>query len=434
MRKTIKLMAVMLLASASAGVIAQEGQNQWLDKVVALVDSDVILDSEFKRRYRAISEQLKSSDTPLPPEEELKDQVLEKLISDSIQGQMAQRAGIRISDAELNAAIERIAESNQTTVKGMREDLAKEGVNFALFREDIRQEMMRARLRQGSIARKVFVSEQEVEDLLAIIEEQGATNVQYRLRHFMIAISESAGPEDVDAARQKAQSVIQRFREGADFATMVVAESDGSDALTGGDFGWRNIEQIPSLFAGSIRNLEVGQLSEPIRSPNGLHILKLEEKQGGLEKQMVDEVNLRHILVEVSAVMTDEQARLKLEELREQIKNGASFEELAKVHSEDLGSANLGGDLGWTSTQVFEPVFKEKVDAMEDGELSEPFKGANGWHLVERVGSRSTDQTDEVKKMRARRILQARKFEEEQENWLREIRQSAYVKILHKDA
>lgn len=428
---SIKAFLVILFLGWTVTSLAE---TKWLDKIIAKVDDDVILDSELNRRLETAKKQILANNGSLPPEDALKKQVLERLIMDQIQLQLAARAGIRISDEELNAALEQVAQSSQTTIEAMKQELESDGMNFTLFREDIRSEMMISRVRQGSVNQKVYVSEQEIDDILVLMEEQGASNTQYHLRHLMVRIPESAGPDDVDAARAKVQSIIERFNNGEDFTQLVITESDGSDALTGGDLGLRNAQTLPTLFLAPARNLEIGQLSDPIRSPNGLHLLKLENRQGGIEKQMVDEVNYRHIMIKVSTVMSDAKAEAKLLTIRKDILDGnASFDEQAKVHSEDLSSASSGGDLGWAAPQAFEQIYGTNVRELKDGEISQPFRGGEGWLLVEKLGTRKTDQTEEVKRLRARRILHNRKFDEEQESWLREIRESAYVDILETD-
>jgi peptidyl-prolyl cis-trans isomerase SurA len=428
--KTLVIKAL-LVATLLMWASANHAEIEWLDKVIAIVEDDVILDSEFQRRLKTIKQQLAAKETKLPSEEAISKQVMERLILDQIQLQLAARSGVRVSDSELNAALERIAESTQTTVSYMKQELEAEGINYTLFREDIRNEMLISRVRQGSVSRSVFVSEQEVDDILKLMEDQGASNIQYHLRHLMIAISESASPSDVDKSREKIANIVERFKAGEGFAELVIAESDSSNALNGGDFGWKNIEQLPTLFAGSVRQLEIGQISEPIRSSNGLHILKLEDKKGDFEKQMVDEVNYHHIEVKISTVTSDAKAEAQLIEIRKEIIAGnTDFAEQAKVYSEDIATAPLGGDLGWAPPEAFKTIYGKNTDSLADGDLSVPFKGADGWYLVQRVASRTTDQTQDMKRSRARRILQSRKFEEEQETWLREIREQAYVKIL----
>ncbi|MEL0066948.1 MAG: peptidylprolyl isomerase [Gammaproteobacteria bacterium] len=407
---------------------------KWLDKVVVLVEDDVILNSELERRTAAVKQQIQASGQTPPSDAAVKKQVLEQLVMESIQLQRARRAGVRISDEELNASIERIATGNNLTISQLSEQLESDGVKFPIFREDIRNEIMISRVRQGSVNQKVFVSEQEVDDVLKLIEEQGASSVQYKIRHMLIAIPESANADDIDDAREKAQSVRDRFDSGTDFIGMILAESDGSDALQGGDFGWRTIEQLPSLFTDSVAAMKKGQLSEAIRSPNGLHILYLEDRRGGVETQMVDEVNLKHILVEVNTITTDEKAEAQLLSIRREVDSGnTTFEEQAKVYSEDLSSASEGGDLGWAAPSAFQRLYGNAVDDLQDGQMSQPFKAGAGWYLVKRVGSRQTDQTEEFKRNRARQILFRRKFDEEQEAWMREIREQAYVKILDEE-
>lgn len=407
---------------------------KWLDKVIVLVEDDVILNSELERRTTSIKQQIVASGQTPPSDNAVKKQVLEQLVMESIQLQRARRAGIRISDEELNMSIDRIATGNNITIEQLSAQLEKDGIKFPIFREDIRNEIMISRVRQGSVNQNVFVSEQEVDDVLKLIEEQGASTIQYKIRHMLIAIPESADANAIDDARDKAQSVRDRFDNGTDFIGMILAESDGSDALQGGDFGWRTIEQLPSLFTDSVAAMNKGQLSEAIRSPNGLHILYLEDRRGGVETQMVDEINVKHILVEVNTVTSDQKAEAQLLSIRSEVESGnTSFEEQAKVYSEDLSSASEGGDLGWAAPQAFQRIYGNALDDLQDGQISQPFKAGPGWYLVKRVGSRQTDQTEEFKRNRARQILFRRKFDEEQEAWMREIREQAYVKILDDD-
>jgi len=406
----------------------------WLDKVIVQVEEDVILDSELKRRMKTVKHQLETSNNEMPPEDVLKKQVLEQLIMEQIQLQMANRAGVRVSDAELNNALDRIAGENKISIDQMKENIEKDNMSFTLFREDIRNKIIISRVQQGFVSQKIFVSDQEIDDILVLMESQGASTIQYHFRHLMLVLSESASPSEEDEVRARIKDVQERFANGESFSQIVIAESDGSDALKGGDLGWRTIGQLPQLFAGSINNLEPGQLSEPIRSANGFHLLKLEGKKGGLDKQMIDEIHLRHILIKVSKITTDAKAEAMLLQIRKDIIAGeTSFEEQAKVISEDLGTASQGGDLGWAQPRAFQSLYGDKINDLVEGEASFPIKGGEGWYLVEKLGSRTTDQTEEVKRMRANQILQQRKYDEEQESWVREIREQAYVKILDEE-
>ena len=427
------LKQVIILGILSFSVSLQ-ADVKWLDRVSVLVDDDVILFSEIERRVSAVRQQIESSGQAVPDEKALRLQVLERLVMESIQLQRARRAGVRVSDEELTASIQRIAEGNGMTVEQLRTQIETDGIQFPIFREDIRKEIMIGRVRQGSVRQQVFVSDQEIEDVLKLMEEQGASSIEYKLRHMLIAIPESADADEIDDARDKAEDVKRRFSEGTDFVAMILSESDGNDALNGGDFGWRTIEQLPSLFTDSVAAMTKGQLSEAIRSPNGLHLLYLEDRRGGVETQMVDEVNYAHIMIKVSTITSDDQAEARLLAIREEIVSGeTTFEDQAKVYSEDLTSASKGGDLGWADPSAFEPLYGNQVDDLTDGAMSEPFKGTAGWYLVKRNGSRRTDQTDEYKRNRAHMVLFNRKFDEEQESWLREIREQAYVKILDDD-
>lgn len=406
---------------------------KWIDKVAVIVEEDVILESEIARRLRTVKTQILAKNETLPNEEALKKQVIERLIMDQLQLQQASRSGVRVSDAELNVALERAAEANNLTVAIMKQQLEAEGINYGLFRGDIRDEMLIARVRRGMVSRKVFVSEQEVDDILYIMEERGASNIEYHLRHLMLTISETAAPDAVEAVQTKMANIIERFKAGENFAELVVAESQGSDALEGGDLGWKKLDNLPTLFANSISSLDQGQISDPIRSSNGMHLLMLEEKKGDIEKQMLSESNYRHIQINLSAITSDAKAEAKLIAMKKAIETEKTdFTEQAKVNSEDLSSASEGGDLGWASKDAFKSVYGNNVEDLKKGKITEPFKSGNAWYIVELLGTRITDQTEDVKRMQARRLLQNRKYEEEEESWLREIREEAYVKMIDK--
>jgi peptidyl-prolyl cis-trans isomerase SurA len=427
---TRKLLFILMMAAAVLASHNASAEAVVFDRVIVIVNDDVILHSELERRLEAVRAQIRKQGMELPDDKVLREQVLERMILDSIQLQMAERIGIRVSDTELNATIANIASKNGMTLEQFKKKLESEGESFALFREDLRHEIMISRLRQAKVGRRVYISDQEVDDMVRLMEEQGANNVQYRLGHILVAIPETATPDTVKAAREKAANIVRQLKEGADFAKLAIAYSDAQDALQGGDMGWKTINELPTLFAPVAQQLEPGQVADPIRSGSGLHILKLLDKKGGENKTMVRQVKARHILIKPSAILSDEQAKMKLEEIRSQILAGAKFEDLAKEYSEDLGSASQGGDLGWASPDIFTPKFKEMVESLPVGEISKPFRSQFGWHIVQVEGWREADQTEEAKRDRARRILFQRKFEEEVSNWLRQIRAEAYVKML----
>lgn len=428
MKNIIISSILVLLGSHLATVKAEEH----LDQTVAVVEQDVILESELKRRMKAILRQLKEKNQPAPPMKILQDQVLERLIVDSLQLQMARRAGVRISEQELNAAVQDIANQNNMTLEQLRQSMEKDGINWELFREDLREEIMVARVRRGQVMRRINVSEREIDNLVTLMEAEGEQNVQYHLGHILIPITDASDQSNIQQAREKAQDIIRQLREGADFANLAIQHSAGQEALQGGDFGWRPAAQLPTLFAGPAKALEIGGVSDALRSGSGFHIIKLLDKRGEM-KHIVQQVNARHILLMPNTLRDESKTKELIFKLKQQLDAGADFAELAKKHSDDKGSARSGGELGWSEPDKYVGPFKEAVETLPLNTVSEPFVTQFGWHIVEVLGRRDADQTDELKRERAARILQARKFDEEVESWLRELRDTSFVDILIDD-
>ena len=400
------------------------------DRIVAVVNGDVILNSELSRSMDSFKQQFLKAGSEMPPEDIFKKQVLERLITDNLQLQMARRAGVRVSDGELNATVAKIAKSANMSIEQFKQELESEGDNYTIFREDIREEIMVSRVRQGQVGRRVFISDQEVQNLVELINEQGQSNSKYHLGHILVTIPETATVAEVSEARDKAEKIVSDLRSGVDFAKLAITSSDGQNALSGGDFGLKSLAELPTLFAGTAKSLKVGEVSEPLRSASGLHILKLHDIQGVEKQTLVNQVNSRHILIKTSKIMDDTQAKTLLSELKQKILAGEDFETLAKEHSEDLGSGSLGGNLDWSDPNIFTPKFKEVLLDLNNDQISEPFRSQFGWHIVQLLGTRVSDETVAARKDSARRILFNRKFDEEVNNWLREIRTEAYVKIL----
>ncbi len=419
---------LVLLGSHFVTVQAEEH----LDQTVAIVEQDVILESELKRRMKAILRQLKEKNQPTPPMKILQDQVLERLIVDSLQLQMARRAGVRISEQELNAAVQDIANQNNMTLEQLRKSMESDGINWELFREDLREEIMVARVRRGQVMRRINISEREIDNLVALMDAEGEQNVQYHLGHILIPITDASEQSNIQQAREKAQDIIRQLREGADFASLAIQHSAGQEALQGGDFGWRPAAQLPTLFAGPAKALEIGGVSDALRSGSGFHIIKLLDKRGEM-KHIVQQVNARHILLMPNTLRDEVKTKDLIFDLKKRIEAGADFAELAKKHSDDKGSARSGGELGWSEPDKYVGPFKEAVETLPLNKVSEPFVTQFGWHIVEVLGRRDADQTDELKRDRAARILQARKFDEEVESWLREMRDTSFVDILIDD-
>ena len=425
MKKCTTMIAALVLSSISF----QSNAAQELDQTIAIVEQDVILESELKRRMKAIARQLKDKNQPMPPMEILQEQVLDRMIVDSLQLQMADRAGVRISEQELNAAMSDIAKKNNMTLDQFRQSMINDGINWELFREDLRNEIKVARVRNGQVSRRINISEREIDNLVKLIDAEGAQNVQYHLGHILIPIKDSGDQASIQEAREKVQDLIKQLRNGADFSGLAIRHSAGQEALQGGDFGWRPAPQLPTLFAGPAKSLEIGGISDPLRSGSGFHIIKLLDKKGEL-KHIVQQVDARHILLMPNAIRDEAASKALIENLHQQLKDGADFAELAKEHSDDKGSAREGGKLGWSKPDKFVGPFKEAVETLPLNQISEPIKTQFGWHIIEVLGRRDADQTDELKRERAARILQSRKFDEEVESWLREMRDTSYVEVL----
>ena len=417
------------IALLSTALTAHAGQA--LDEAVALVDDDVVLKSELDRRVSSVRQDLAARKVRMPPDDVLRQQVLDRLITDNVQLQMARRAGVRVAEQELAQIIENIAKENNMSPEQFRLKLASEGLSYELFREDLRNEVLISRVRQGAVGRRVFISEQEVDAMMETLAAEGENRTEYHLGHILLAIPESASTDDVRAASSKAQQLVSKLRDGADFAELAIANSAGQEALQGGDFGWKTANQLPTLFASAAKSLSPGQISEPLRSASGLHILKLFDSRGN-ERVVVQQTLARHILIKPSTILNEVEAEKKIRDLHQQVKNGGDFAALAKTHSEDPGSANQGGELGWANPGTFVPAFEQTMAGLQPGEISEPFRSEFGWHVMQVLERRDDDQTAERKRQQAYRVLHSRKYDEEVESWVREIRDQAFIKILEK--
>lgn len=431
MRTMLKQMATLSVTAVLLCTSLTLRATEAIDEAVALVDDDVVLRSELDRRLASVRKDLQARNVRLPADSVLRQQVLERLITDNVQLQMAKRAGVRVSDQELAQIVANIAKENNLSPEQFRLKLASEGISYELFREDLRNEVLISRVRQGAVGRRIFISEQEVQAMMETIAAEGENRTEYHLGHILLPISENASTEDVREVSARAQRLVEQLRSGADFAELAIANSAGQEALQGGDFGWKTANQLPSLFATAAKSLKPSEISEPLRSGSGLHILKLFDSRGN-ERVMVQQTKARHILVKPSTILTEEEAERKIRDLLAKIKAGADFAELAKQHSEDPGSANLGGDLGWANPGMFVPVFEQTMNELQPGQISEPFRSEFGWHVLQVLERRDDDQTEERKRQQAYRFLHSRKYDEEVESWVREIRDQAFIKILEK--
>lgn len=399
-----------------------------VDGIVAIVNDDVITRIELDEQLRTVKAQLRQQRIAMPSDEVLKRQVLERMALERIQLQIARQVNIVVDDDALNQAINGIATQNGLSLTEFRSVLQDEGYDFTLFRENIRKEMTLVRLRQQNVDSRINITEQEIENFLAIQRRQGRSNDEYRIGHILFALPDGATPEQIAEVRARAEAVLQRLRAGEDFSEVAIAESDGQQALDGGDLGWRRANEIPTLFADLVPQMRVGDISDPIRSSSGFHIVRLADHRTA-ERHIIEQTRARHILIKADELTDDEQARQTAGQLRERILAGADFAELAREYSDDRASGTRGGDLGWVEPGMMVPAFEQAMNALDPGEISEPVQSEFGWHLVEVLERRSHDATEEFSRDKARETIFRRKAEEEFAEWLRRLREEAYVEI-----
>ena len=395
-----------------------------LDSIAAVVNDGVVLQSELNQEIRNVTEQLANSSTRMPPSDILNQQILERLVVQQIQLQRAARTGIQISDEALNDALGTIAQRNEITLIQLPQMLAREGINYAMFREDIRKQMIIERLRQRDVLSRIAVSEREIANYLE--RESLEKNTDYKLSHILISMPAGASPAEVSEAEDSIIDIYEELLDGADFAELAVTYSNGQQALEGGSIGWRKGSELPTLFADVVPAMQAGDISEPIRGGTGFHLIKLDALRG-VSQTFEDQSQIRHILIKTSEIKDSDTAKQQLLEIRDQIVGGESFVTVATAVSEDPGSAAKGGDLGWTSSGVFVPEFQAMADSLPIGELSEPFASPFGWHILEVTGRRTYDSTAEIQNRKAIMAIRNAKFEEETELWVRRIRDEAFV-------
>ena len=412
----------------ASGVTTQATAGVELDRVVAVVNDDIISASELDVRLGRVRVQLRQSGTAPPPPDALRRQVLERLILRRLQLQIARNSGMRVDDESLNRTILRIAEQNELTLREFRDAVERDGHDFARFREEIREDILIAEVRRRRVENQINISQGDIDDYISMMESRGteADRHRYRIGHILIAVPDGASSEEIDEARERAERVLEELRAGADFANMAVTHSDGQKALEGGDLGWRLASDLPTMLADAVLRLETGEVSEPVRSASGFHLVKLVDRQGS-QRQIIRQTLARHILITLDALTDNAEARRQLGVLRERIFNGEDFGELARVHSDDPGSASRGGELGWIDPGNTVPVFERTMDSLAPGAISEPFRSRFGWHLVQVLERRDRDATETSRRAEARRRLRSRKIEENTQAWLRRVRGEAYV-------
>lgn len=413
-----------LLLSGYAGLC----RAQLLDRIVAVVEEDVILERELNNEVAAITSKLSSSNVMIPPEFVLRKQVLERMVVDKLQRQLAAKSGVQVSDEMLSASVSDIASRNGMSVEAFRSELAKQGMDYKSFEDNLRNEIIINQLRGREIGSRVKVTDAEVLHYMETQSKAGLSNSQYHLGHILIAVSEAASASAIQKAKDKADQVIADLRGGKDFKQVAVSVSDDDNALKGGDLGWRGIGQIPSLFTEIVTTMNQGDVSEAIRSPSGFHIIKMLETEGA-GQHIVTKTKVRHILIKTNELVDDAEAQKRLLALRERINDGDDFANLARAHSDDKGSAINGGSLDWVGPGALVPPFEEAMNKLAINEISQPVQTQFGWHMIQVLGRENQDNSEQFKKDKIREEIRKRKIEEETELWLRRLRDEAYVEI-----
>jgi peptidyl-prolyl cis-trans isomerase SurA len=403
-------------------------QGDLLDRVVAIVNDGVVLNSDLDAELAAVSERLHEQKLELPPQNVLRQQVLERLVLQELQVQRANKAGLKEPDEQVNAALQDVAKRNQLTLTQLPDALAKQGVDYPTYREEIRREITLQMLRQRDVLQHINVTSREIDQFLDKQARTPSERNEYNVSHILISVGQEASPAQVDSAQRRVQDIYERAKGGEDFAKLAVAYSNSQTAFDGGALGWRKGSELPTFLADIIAKLKPGEVSEPLRTPTGFHIIRLNEVRGaGAQATVEDQIHVRHILMKTNELADDATVKQKLTKLRERILAGEDFSGLAQTVSEDPGSAVDGGDLGWSGPGTFTPEFEKVINALKDNEISEPFKTQFGWHLVQVLGHRRFDNTVEMKRRQAMEAIRASKADEETELWLRHMRDEAYV-------
>jgi len=421
-----------LLASilmAIAGATAAAPAIQTIDQIAAVVNDEVITRQELERRYQEITQQMRGQNIQLPPRKLLEQQLMERMITELALLQFAKNSGIRVDPVQVERAVQRIAEQNKLTVDQLRTALEQDGVNFDRFRENIRNEILLARTRERQVDNRLTVSDAEIEGYLQTQSAQGKDE-EFNLSHILVTVPENASPEQIQARKARAEDILNQLNKGGDFAQLSASYSDAPNALQGGGLGWKASGQIPALYVESLRNLKPGETAPLLKSANGFHIVKLNEKRGKDTTTVITQTRVRHILIKPSELTSESDAKTRLLQIRERLEQGgAKFEDLARQYSEDLGSGAKGGELNWVNPGDLVPEFQKAMDVLKPGELSQPVQSPFGWHLIQVLERRQQDVTEERQRLQARQNIRDRKSEEAFQEWVRQVRDQAYVEL-----
>lgn len=420
------LLGLLFLLLPTTGLMAKSPVIP-LDKIIVIVDDNIITQVELDERIRLISQQIKQKGGRLPPAGTLRDQILESLIMETLQLDRAKKTGIRVNDEMVNQVVANIARENRLTMEQFRQAITKDGYTFSEFRENIRRQIIISRLRKIQVENKVSISEQEIDNYINLSAADNSGNAEYHLGHILIATPEAATPDQIEKARIKAQKVINELKMGDDFAQKAISVSNDELALKGGDLGWRKTAQLPTFITSVVPNMAKNKIEGPLRSASGFHIIKLYDKRSNKQKHIVRQSLARHILIRPTEVLSNDEARARLKAIQQRIKNGEDFASLARASSDDKASAAEGGSLDWVSPGTMVPAFEEEMNKLKPGEISEPFLTQFGWHIVQVLSRRNHDNTKQFQRSQAINLIRKRKTEEAIQDWLRRIRAEAYI-------
>lgn len=424
---SIVLCLILGAGNASAQTRELSSNGQLLDRIAAVVNEGVVLRSELEAETEGVIARLREQNTELPPRNVLRRQILERLVVEEIQMQRADRLGIQVTDEMVNQTLADIAARSNAAFDQLPQLLAQQGIDYRTFRDDVRRQLTMQLLRQRDVIGRINISPRELEQFLARQQSAPDRNAEYNVSHILVSVPVSASPEQIEARATRATEVYEKAQGGADFAQLAVTYSDSSTNIEGGSLGWRRGAQLPSIVSEQVAKMKPGDVSKPIRTPSGFHIFKLNEMRGGLQQSVESQVHARHILLRTNELEDDQTVRQRLAEIRERIVNGEDFAAIAAVTSQDPGSAADGGDLGWAGPGSYVPEFEKQIDALAENEISEPFKSPYGWHIVQLIGRRQHDVTDDIRRQQAFVQLREAKAEEETELWLRRLRDEAFV-------
>ncbi|HEY6457171.1 MAG TPA: peptidylprolyl isomerase [Steroidobacteraceae bacterium] len=423
------LCACCLSLQAFAQTREIETQGQLLDRVAAVVNDGVVLESEVDEKLAAVKDNLRAKGQQMPPDAVIHQQILESLIVQEAEMQRADRAGIKVSDETLNNAMTEVAQRNGISLQQLPLALAAQGIDYASYRDSMRRELTLRLLQQRDVVTKISITPREIDQYLDRQAHHPSANAEYNVSHILIAVPQEATTAQLEAAQKKADDVYQRAKAGEDFAKLAIANSNSMTALDGGELGWRKGTELPTVLADTVLSLKVGEVSAPLRAPTGFNIVRLNEVRNLEKKDVVEQIRVRHILMRTNELQDDATVKQKLENLRKRILAGEDFGALAQVSSQDVGSAADGGDMGWTTSDTFVPEFAKVVDGLKLNEISEPFHTQYGWHIAQVTGRRKYDDTKELQRKQAADQIRASKVDEETELWLRRLRDDAYVDL-----